>query len=79
MTGVPANLDMHLRIGGVSESFFGTLVMILVDQGKIRLDDKISKWLPDLLAADKVTIEMLIKNASGYQIMKRIKILLTLL
>lgn len=67
MTGVPANLDMHLRIGGVSESMFGTLVMILVDQGKIRLDDKISKWLPDLLAADKVTIGMLIKNASGYQ------------
>ncbi|MBK8551581.1 MAG: beta-lactamase family protein [Ignavibacteria bacterium] len=67
MTSVPANIDMHLRIGGVSEIFLGTLLMILAEQGKINLDDKISKWLPDFLAADKVTIGMLIKNTAGYK------------
>jgi CubicO group peptidase (beta-lactamase class C family) len=67
MTSVPAATDMHLRIGGVSETFLGTLLMILSDQGKIDLNDKISKWLPELLAADKVTPEMLIKNTSGYK------------
>lgn len=67
MTSIPASVDMHFRIGGVSEIFLGALVMILAEQGKIRLDDKISKWLPDFLAADKVTIGMLIKNTAGYK------------
>lgn len=67
MTNVPATVDMHFRIGGVSEMFLGTLLMILVDEGKISLDDKISKWLPDLLMADKVTPGMLIKNTAGYK------------
>ncbi|MDZ4713466.1 MAG: serine hydrolase domain-containing protein [bacterium] len=67
MTTVPADTSMHVRIGGITETFFGTLVMMLVDQGKFGLDDKISKWLPDLLEADKVTIGMLITNTSGYR------------
>ncbi|MBK9333880.1 MAG: beta-lactamase family protein [Ignavibacteria bacterium] len=67
MTSVPASADMHLRIGGVSEIFFGTLLMILADKSLIGLDDKISKWMPDLLAADKVTPGMLIKNTAGYK------------
>lgn len=67
MTAIPANTNMHLRIGGVSEIFLGTLLMILTEQGKINLDDKISKWLPDLLAADKVTVGMLMKNTAGYK------------
>src|SRR5215207_6007486 len=35
MTSVPAAVEMHLRIGGVTETFFGTLLMILVDKGQI--------------------------------------------
>lgn len=67
MTSVPATTDMYIRIGGISEMFFGTLVMILVEKGIVNLDDKISKWLPNFLAADRVTIEMLIKNTAGYK------------
>ena len=67
MTSVPAGTDMHLRIGGVSETFLGTLLMILAEKKIVSLDDKVSKWLPDLLAADKVTLRMLIKNTAGYK------------
>lgn len=67
MTSIPANADMQLRIGGVSETFLGTLLMILVDQGQVRLDDRISKWIPEFLSADKVTLAMLIKNTAGYK------------
>ncbi|HMS64515.1 MAG TPA: serine hydrolase domain-containing protein [Ignavibacteria bacterium] len=67
MTLVPADDIMHLRIGGVSETFLGTLLMILAEKGSIRLDEKISKWMPELLAADQVTPEMLIKNTAGYK------------
>lgn len=67
MTNYPATTDMHFRIGGVSEMFYGTLVMILAEQGKINLGEKISKYLPDLPNSDKVTVEMLIKNTAGYK------------
>ncbi len=67
MTGVPASLDDHVRIGGVSELFWGTLVMRLVERGDIRLEDKVSKWLPDLYASDEVTLGMLLKNLGGYK------------
>lgn len=67
MTSVPANPDMHVRIGGVSQTFLGTILMMLAQQGKIGLNDKISKWLPDLPEADKVTPLMLMKNTAGYK------------
>lgn len=67
MTTVPANINMHFRIGGVSEIFLGTLLMILVEKEIVSLDDKVSKWLPDLLASDRVTLGMLMKNTAGYK------------
>lgn len=67
MTGVPAQLHSHIRIGGVSELFWGTLVMRLVERGDIQLEDKISKWLPELLSSDQVTVGMLLNNLGGYK------------
>lgn len=67
MTGVPASTADHVRIGGVSELFWGTLVMRLVERGDIKLEDKVSRWLPDLLASDQVTLGMLLKNTAGYK------------
>lgn len=66
MTSVPARTDMHWRIGGFSELFEGTLLMMLVDRKRIDLDQKISRWFPDLMAADKVTVRMLISCTAGY-------------
>ena len=67
MTDVPATLEDHVRIGGVSETYWGVIVMLLVEQGVFTLEDKISKWLPDLLAADQVTVGMLLNNLGGYK------------
>jgi D-alanyl-D-alanine carboxypeptidase len=66
MTTVPANTEMHYRIGGIAETFMSTLLFMLVEQGRISLDDKISRWFPDLLSADKVTVRMLVANSAGY-------------
>jgi beta-lactamase family protein len=66
MTTVPATTDMHYRIGGIAETFMSTLLLMLVEQGHISLDDKISRWLPQLLAADQVTVRMLVANTAGY-------------
>ena len=66
MTTVPATTDMHYRIGGIAETFMSTLLLMLVEQGRISLDDRISRWFPHLLAADQVTVRMLVANTAGY-------------
>ncbi len=67
MTGVPATVDMHFRNGAVAISYVATLMLQLVDEGKISLDDKVSKYLPDLPHADEVTIHQLAQMTSGYR------------
>ncbi len=66
MTTVPATTDMHYRIGGIAETFMSTLLLMLEEQGRINLDDKISRWFPHLLDADQVTVRMLVSNTAGY-------------
>ena len=66
MTTVPATTDMHYRIGGIAETFMSTLLLMLVEQGRISLDHTISRWFPHLLAADQVTVRMLMANTAGY-------------
>ena len=66
MTTVPATTDMHYRIGGIAETFMSTLLLMLVEQERISLDEKISRWFPHLLAADRVTVRMLVGNTAGY-------------
>ena len=66
MTTVPATTNMHYRIGGITWTFQSTLLLMLADQGRIRLDDTIARWYPNLLSADKVTIRMLVANTAGY-------------
>ena len=66
MTGVPATTDMHFRNGAVAISYVSTLLLQLVDEGKVSLDDKLSKWLPDMPNADRVTLGQLAQMTSGY-------------
>jgi CubicO group peptidase (beta-lactamase class C family) len=66
MTGVPATTDMHFRNGAVAISYVATLLLQLVDEKKLSLDDKVSKWLPDLRYADQVTLGQLAQMTSGY-------------
>src|SRR4051812_41182411 len=57
---------MHYRIGGIAETFMSTLLLMLEEQGRINLNEKISRWFPQLLAADQVTVRMLVANTAGY-------------
>jgi CubicO group peptidase (beta-lactamase class C family) len=67
MTGVPASTDMHFRNGSVAESYIANVLLQLVDQKQISLNDKLSKWLPDLPHADEVSLGNLISMTSGYR------------
>jgi CubicO group peptidase (beta-lactamase class C family) len=66
MTGVPATTAMHFRNGAVAISYVATLLLKLVDEKKVTLDDKLSKYLPEIPNADRVTLGQLAQMTSGY-------------
>jgi CubicO group peptidase (beta-lactamase class C family) len=66
MTGVAATPDMHFRNGAVAISYVATLLLKLVDENKVSLDDKLSKYLADFPNADRVTLGQLAQMTSGY-------------
>jgi CubicO group peptidase (beta-lactamase class C family) len=63
----PAKPDMRYAIGSISKQFTAAAVMLLVEQGKLSLDDKVSRFLPNLTRANEVTIRQLLSHTSGYQ------------
>jgi CubicO group peptidase (beta-lactamase class C family) len=64
--GVPATPDMKFRPGSMSIPMMTTLALQLQEQGKLSLDDPLSKWYPEYPNADKVTLRMLASVTSGY-------------
>ncbi|MFG2639437.1 serine hydrolase domain-containing protein [Streptomyces sp. NPDC048370] len=65
MTGVPAEPDMQFRAGSVAFAHIATGLLQLVEERKVRLDDTVERWLPDLPKADKITLRMLATNTTG--------------
>lgn len=63
----PAMLGMRYSIGSISKQFTGAAVLILQEQKKLSLDDKVAKYIPDLTRANEVTIRQLLSHTSGYQ------------
>ena len=66
MTGVPASPAMHVRNGFIAYSYIATMLLEFVDEKKISLGDKLSKYLPELPESNAVTIKMLANSTSGY-------------
>jgi D-alanyl-D-alanine carboxypeptidase len=63
----PAKPEMRYRIGSISKQFTAAAILLLQEQGKLSLDDKVSKFIPGLTRADEVTIRELLSHTSGYQ------------
>jgi len=64
---VKANPTMRYAIGSISKQFTAATILLLEQEGKISLDDHVSKWLPSLTKANEVTIRELLSHTSGYQ------------
>jgi CubicO group peptidase (beta-lactamase class C family) len=63
----PAKPDMRYSIGSISKQFTAAAMLMLQEQGKLSVDDKVGKFLPDLTRANEVTIRQLLSHTSGYQ------------
>ncbi len=64
---VPASPAMRYSIGSISKQFTSSMLLLLAEQGKLTLDDKLVRWFPDLTRADEVTVRELLSMTSGYQ------------
>lgn len=72
---VPARPTDRYRIASITKTFTATIVMMLVDEGKLRLDTRVGDVLPDYpgQGADRVTIRTLLNHTSGLAQYDRIK------
>lgn len=64
-TGEKIETDDLMRIGSVTKSFTGTLVLELVDEGLIGLDDPLAQYFPWVENAQEITVRMLLNHTSG--------------
>jgi D-alanyl-D-alanine carboxypeptidase len=64
---MPATPQMRYSIGSISKQFTATAVLLLAEEGRLSLDDRVVRWLPELTRAKDVTVRQLLSMTSGYQ------------
>ena len=63
---VPVTKETVFEIGSVTKQFTASAVMILAQEGRINLDDRISKYLPPIPQAwNEITVRQLLTHTSG--------------
>src|SRR6266540_2093680 len=63
----PATSEMRYSIGSISKQFTATAILLLQEQGKLSLEDKVARFIPGLTRANEVTVRQLLSHTSGYQ------------
>ena len=63
---VPASPETNYRLASISKQFTAASILLLAEDGKLKLDDPVKRWLPSLpAAADAITIRHLLSHTSG--------------
>lgn len=65
---IPFTVTTPTNIGSTSKQFTAFAVMLLVDDGKLALDDDVRKYIPELPdLGQKVTVRNLLTHTTGYR------------
>lgn len=59
-----ANVDTRYQYGSITKQFTGAAILTLANEGKLSIDDRIGKWLPQF-AKFPVTIRQMLVHTSG--------------
>jgi len=62
---VPTDINTKYRIGSSTKMFTAVMIFQLIEEGKIKLDQKLNTYFPDLPNADKITIQNMLYHRSG--------------
>ncbi|MDU0290873.1 serine hydrolase domain-containing protein [Saccharothrix longispora] len=60
-----ARTDGHFRIGSVTKTFVATVVLQLVDEGRVRLDDPVGRYVAGVPKGDLITVRQVLNHTSG--------------
>ena len=61
----PAAVDTHFRIGSITKTMTSAATLLLAQEGKLSLDDPVTKYIPDVPNGDNITIAQLLEMRSG--------------
>jgi D-alanyl-D-alanine carboxypeptidase len=64
---IKANEKVRYRIGSVSKTFTAAIILQMADEGKLNLEDKLSKYFPQVPNSSAISIEQLLMHRSGIQ------------
>lgn len=63
---VAATPSTNYRLASITKQFTAACILLLAEDGKLKLDDPVKRWLPSLpAAADTVTLRHLLSHTSG--------------
>ncbi len=62
-----ATADTRYGVGSISKEFTAAAILILQSEGKLSLDDHVSRWFPELTDANKITLRQILSHTAGYQ------------
>src|SRR5947209_2394709 len=64
-TRQPMQVNNYMRVGSIAKTFTATVILQLVDQHKLRLDDPVSKYQPEVPNGAHITLRELLNMSSG--------------
>jgi CubicO group peptidase (beta-lactamase class C family) len=64
----PVQSDTPFAIGSVTKQFTCGAILILADDGRLSVNDPVSKYYPNLTKAGQITILDLMNHVSGYSV-----------
>jgi len=62
-----ASVAMSYPVGSITKQFTSACILLLAEDGKLTLDDPVSRWFPALTRARDVTVRELLSHTSGYE------------
>jgi CubicO group peptidase (beta-lactamase class C family) len=61
-----ATPQMRYSIGSISKQFTAAALLLLAEDGKLALDDKVATYVPGLTRGNDISIRQLLSHTSGY-------------
>jgi D-alanyl-D-alanine carboxypeptidase len=63
--GPEITVDAQFRVASITKVFVATVVLQLAEEGRLRLDDPLARYMPSFPGADRITLRQLLNHTSG--------------
>ena len=65
--GTKLTVETPIAVASISKPLTSSIALLLAAEGKLSLEDRVSRWLPDFPRGDQITVDMLLSHRSGIQ------------